>query len=128
MYQRLIELYQSKEEKTLNLPILHSFVGADLVEKELNITDVEILNAIKYHTTGKAKMSLIEKIVYLADAIEPKRSYHAVDKIRELAKINIDKALLLEVKEKIKYLKSEGLQIDNNSIEMLKWLTEKEGK
>lgn len=49
---------------------LHPFVGAQMVLEELGITDEEILNAIRYHTTGRAAMGIIEKIVYIADKIE----------------------------------------------------------
>ena len=49
---------------------LHPFVGADRVERELGITDPEVLNAIRFHTTGRANMSSVEKVVYIADKIE----------------------------------------------------------
>lgn len=49
---------------------IHPFVGADLVQRELGINDIEILNAIRFHTTGRPAMSAVEKIVYIADKIE----------------------------------------------------------
>lgn len=120
-----LELYPDKKREELNVAILHSDVGAYLVEKELNIKDKEILNAIKYHTTGRDNMSEIEKIVYLADAIEPTRDYPIIERISEIAEKNLDEALLLEVTEKIKFLKERDISIDTNSLKLLNWLSEK---
>lgn len=105
--------------------ILHSFAGAHFVKKNLNISDEEILNAIKYHTTGREEMELIEKIVYLADAIEPERSYMHVDEIRKLAKENIDLAILFEINRKIEHLISNNSIIHHNTIELRNWLITK---
>jgi len=105
-----------------NAEILHSYVGVYFAKEKFNITDPEILNAIKYHTTGRKNMGIIEKIVYLADAIEPKRDYPYVEKIRDLSLINLDKAILLEVNKKIEYLLKENHVIHVNSIEMRNWL------
>ena len=102
--------------------ILHSFAASYLVKKEFEIDNLDILNAIKYHTTGRAKMSLIEKIVYIADAIEPKREYPLVNEIRDLAYIDIDESILLEVNTKIKYLIKKDLPIHKNSIAMRNFL------
>lgn len=67
-------------------------------------------------------MSLIEKIVYIADAIEPKRDYPHVEKIRDLALVDLNKAILLEVNKKIEYLIKGDYVIHVNSIEMRNWL------
>ncbi len=53
----------------------HGLVGADIVQRELAIDDEEILQAIRVHTTGAAKMSLLDKIIYVADYIEPGRDF-----------------------------------------------------
>ena len=110
------------EDYLSNAEILHSYVGAYIANEKFKITDSEILNAIKYHTTGRKDMSIIEKIVYLADAIEPKRDYPYVEKIRDLSLINLDKAILLEVNKKIEYLLKENHVIHVNSVEMRNWL------
>ena len=55
--------------------ILHGPVGAWIAEHEFNITDEDILNAIRFHTTGRAGMSKLEKIIYIADMIEPNRTF-----------------------------------------------------
>lgn len=105
-----------------NVEILHSYASAYIAKEIFKINDIEILNAIKYHTTGRKNMSLTEKIVYIADAIEPKRDYPHVEKIRDLALVNLNKAILLEVNKKIEYLVKGEFIIHINSIEMRNWL------
>lgn len=73
----------------------HAKVAKLLVQHELGIENEEILNAISYHTTGRAGMSRFEKIVYLADCISDDRQYENVGKMRELAEENLDEAVLL---------------------------------
>ena len=55
--------------------ILHGPVGAWIAEKEFGVTDEDILNAIRYHTTGRAEMCKLEKIIFIADMIEPNRKF-----------------------------------------------------
>ncbi len=77
--------------------LLHAPVGAALIKKELGITDQSILDAVAYHTTGRSGMSLLEKIIYLSDYIEPGRDYEGAEKIRQIAAEDLDKALLAAV-------------------------------
>lgn len=53
--------------------LIHPFLGAEVARREYQVTDEDILNAIRYHTTGRAGMSLLEKIIFIADYIEPNR-------------------------------------------------------
>ncbi|WP_314010265.1 bis(5'-nucleosyl)-tetraphosphatase (symmetrical) YqeK [Pseudostreptobacillus hongkongensis] len=98
--------------------ILHGFAAADYIKKNFNITDEAILDAIRYHTIGRSNMTLIDKIVYLADAIEDGRDYPGVDEIRNLAKTNLEKAILLELDIKIKHLIDKESLIHPNTIEL----------
>lgn len=82
----------------------HGPAAAYILEKQYKVEDQEILHAIRYHTTGRAAMGLLEKIIYLADYIEPGRSFSAVTKVRELAKIDLDHAILQALKNQISYL------------------------
>ena len=84
--------------------VLHSFLGAEVAKKVYNIDNNQVLDAIRYHTTGKENMSELEKIIYLADAIEPERSYPGVDELRELAKKDIDQAVLYSLSHNIIFL------------------------
>jgi predicted HD superfamily hydrolase involved in NAD metabolism len=82
----------------------HAPVGAYLVEKEVGITDVEILDAIKYHTTGRVNMNTLEKVIFLADYIEPGRIFPGVDEVRETAKTNLNKAVYEALRNTISFL------------------------
>jgi predicted HD superfamily hydrolase involved in NAD metabolism len=87
-----------------NSEVWHAPVGAYLVEKEVNLIDSEILNAIRYHTSGRVGMSLLEKIIYLADYIEPGRHFPGVDEVREMADNDLNEALLASVRNTILFL------------------------
>ncbi|KQL53482.1 phosphohydrolase [Heyndrickxia shackletonii] len=87
-----------------NPELWHAPVGAYLVEKEVGIKDAEILNAIHYHTSGRIGMTLLDKIIYLADYIEPGRNFPGVEEARELAHVNLNKALIYSVRNTIQYL------------------------
>ncbi|WP_026584560.1 bis(5'-nucleosyl)-tetraphosphatase (symmetrical) YqeK [Bacillus sp. J33] len=87
-----------------NSELWHAPVGAYLAEKEAGITDSEVLNAIRYHTSGRTGMTLLEKVIYLADYIEPGRHFPGVDEVRELAVSSLDKALIKSVQNTIIFL------------------------
>lgn len=87
-----------------NKAIIHSFLGKIVAKKEYNIDDEEVLNAIKYHTTGRENMTQLEKIIFLADACEEKRNYEGVDEIRDLAYKDLDMALIKSLDGTIKFL------------------------
>ncbi|OJG17609.1 HD domain-containing protein [Enterococcus canis] len=85
-------------------PIWHGVVGAYLVEKELGITDPEILQAIRLHTTGAAEMSTLDKIIYVADYIEPGRRFPGVEDARAVALVDLDEAVAFETKHTLAHL------------------------
>ncbi len=72
----------------------HAMSGALYAEKNAGITDCEILSAIRYHTTGRANMTLMEKILFIADFISLDRDYPEVERMREKAKISLELAML----------------------------------
>ncbi|MBM7569596.1 bis(5'-nucleosyl)-tetraphosphatase (symmetrical) YqeK [Aquibacillus albus] len=86
----------------------HAPVGALLAERELGIDDKDILGAIRWHTTGKAGMTKLEKIIFLADYIEPGRDFPGVDRVRDQAKINLNLACFLASKNTIEFLMSKN--------------------
>lgn len=87
--------------------IIHSHLGAILANRLYGIDDEDILNAIAYHTTGRPNMSELEKIIFLADYIEPKRNFPGVEKARELARENLDKAMYFALNNTLKFLVEE---------------------
>ena len=72
----------------------HQISGAAYVQYKLGIDDQEILDAIRYHTSGRGNMSILEKIVFVADFISADRDYPGVEQMREYAEKNLDKAIL----------------------------------
>jgi len=87
-----------------NAELWHAPVGAYLAEKEAGVTDPEVLSAIRYHTSGRPGMSLLERIIYLADYIEPGRQFPGVDEVREMAKESLDRAVIKAVQNTIQFL------------------------
>ena len=77
-----------------NAPKLwHAIAGAVYVRKILKIRDKNVLNALRYHTPGRAGMSLLEKIIFVADCTSAERDYKGVDKMRKLAATDLDGAV-----------------------------------
>lgn len=93
--------------------LLHSKAGSVLAAEKYGCTDPDILNAIRYHTTGRPGMSLLEKIIFVADYIEPGR-YTAknLPEIRKMAFEDIDEALLKILYDTLVYLNSTGNTVD----------------
>lgn len=100
-----IILRQEEEEA---FPVWHSISGALYVEKMLGIKEKDILDSIRYHTTGRADMSLLEKVVFLADLTSSDRNYPDVDYVRELSEEDLDAALLYGVEFLLNDLLSKG--------------------
>lgn len=100
-----------------NNAIWHGLVGASFVERELGITDAEILHAIRVHTTGAAKMSLLDKIIYVADYIEPGRDFPGVQDARAIAWADLDEAVAFETKHTLAHLLAQEQQIYPKTIE-----------
>lgn len=112
----------SELESKKDSPLLHAKAGSILAQEEYGITDEDILNAIAYHTTGRPQMSLLEKIIYIADYIEPERRYikrSATDtqpdrltQIRRIAYRSLDEALCSILGDSLAYLEEKGGSID----------------
>lgn len=93
------------DEYKKNQPeLLHGEIGALLAKIDYGIEDEEILNAIKVHTMGKENMSMLEKIIFIADYIEPGRKFPGVEAIRKLAYKDIDKAIMQALDTTIMHL------------------------
>ncbi|HPU01453.1 MAG: HD domain-containing protein [Firmicutes bacterium] len=110
--------------------LLHAPVGAALLRHELGLSDPAVLRAVAYHTTGHEKMSLLDKVIYLADMIEPGRDFGGVEKLRELAQVSLDAALLAAVNLTIASVIRRGFPLHPRSVyfrnSLLAGLKEKE--
>ncbi|MDT3424907.1 putative HD superfamily hydrolase involved in NAD metabolism [Paenibacillus forsythiae] len=93
--REIIEQNQlSPELLSYDKQLWHAEVGAFVAEQEYGITDSGVLDAIRYHTSGRVGMTLLDKIVCLADYIEPGRDFPGVDHIRKLADSSLEEGLL----------------------------------
>ena len=101
-------------ESEIMMPALvHAKLGAYFAEHKYGVSDTDILNSILYHTTGRPDMTMLEKILYIADYIEPNRQMiPKLTEVRHLAFTDIDKAIALSASSTIGYLKKAGKPVD----------------
>lgn len=99
------------EEK--NPDLLHAKLGALRAKEKYQITDEEVLGAIQYHTTGRPAMTELEKIIYIADYIEPNRKMlPGLSEIRTMAFRDLDRAMVLILQNTLAYLERKGAAVD----------------
>lgn len=96
--------------------LLHAPVGAALVKAELGIDDPDIIGAVSCHTTGCSGMTLLQKIVYLADYIEPGRDFYGLEAVRILARTDLNRALLSAVDNSIRSVLERGFMLHQRSV------------
>ncbi len=101
-----------------NKKLWHAISGAAFVKTELGITDEDFVNSIRYHTTARCGMSLLEKIIYVADYISAERNYPDVDVMRALADKNLNEAILYSLKYTISTLVKRNSPIHPDSLEL----------
>ncbi len=102
------------EVEKRNHSLLHAKVGMFLARTRYDVYDTDILNAIRWHTTGREDMSLLEKIIYIADFIEPNRKpLEDMNTIRQEAYTDIDRCLAHILHNSVIYLKTIGKEIDD---------------
>lgn len=103
--------------------LLHAKTGACIARDIFGEPD-EVYQAIFWHTTAKADMTLLEKIIYIADYIEPNRDFEGVEELRRLAYEDLDRALLLGVETTIQEMWDRRLPIHTNTLRARDWLRE----
>jgi predicted HD superfamily hydrolase involved in NAD metabolism len=97
--------------------LLHAKLGAFIAETKYNVHDPEILSAIRFHTTGRANMTLLEKIIYIADYIEPMRNKaENLNEVRALAFQDLDRAVYVVMRDTIRYIEQEKSCLDNQTV------------
>ncbi len=96
---------------------LHAQAGAIFAKSEGGISNLEILNAVRYHTTGRASMGLLEKIIFVADFIEAGRTFDGVDEIRAIAESDLDRAVFESLNSSISYLRKKNEYVISTSLE-----------
>ena len=108
------------EENTKEL--WHSIAGPIIAKNIFKINDEEILSAMRWHTTGKENMSNLDKIVYLADLIEPSREFDGIDEIRSISYKSLDLAMIKALTHTTIYLLNKGYAVDINTIKARNYL------
>ena len=117
------------DAESKNPSLLHAKLGAYLAADKYRITDPMILDAIRSHTTGRPGMSLLEKIVYIADYIEPgRKELPNMQDVRTLAFQDIDQCLYRILKDSLVYLKSKDMTIDPTTEKTYEYYREKLNK
>lgn len=108
-----------------NPGLLHAKLGAYIAAEKYKVDDSEVLDAITYHTTGRPNMTLLDKIIYIADYIEPNR-YEApnLQAVRRLAFVDIDACLYMILKDSLEYLKTKSEAIDPMTEQTYKYYQE----
>ncbi|MEA4896261.1 MAG: nicotinate (nicotinamide) nucleotide adenylyltransferase [Oscillospiraceae bacterium] len=111
-------------DEKANVKLLHSKTGAAFARDKFGIND-KVFSAILWHTTGRADMTLLEKIIYIADYIEPTRKFEGVDELRRLAYEDLDAAVLKGLQMSLDELESRGARPHENSVRAIEWFRNK---
>lgn len=120
-----------KDFKSVNIPsdvpepVVHAFLGAFVAEKVLGVDDPEIIDAIRYHTSGKPDMTTLGKLIFVADMIEEGRSYQGVDELRELYKGDFNACFLECLKEEFIHLQNKGQEIYSETLKAYNYYNKK---
>ena len=117
-YGKLLDDFSKRYPRTL-----HALTGA-MVAQRIFGENPAVVSAIESHTTGKANMTLLEKIIYVADYMEPNRDFPGVEKLRELAFSDLDGALKLGLEMTLEHLKAQGAEVSPASRSALDWLNQ----
>lgn len=118
---------QMTETERRNPFLLHAKLGAFLAMDQYGVNDKEIISAILNHTTGKPNMSLLDKIVYVADYIEPRRNKaENLPEVRKLAFVDLDQALYKILSDTLKYLDKCSGEIDNMTVKAYEYYRAKQ--
>ena len=115
-YGKILNDFSRKYPKTL-----HALTGSMVAERIFGENE-NVVSAICHHTTGKADMTLLQKIIYVADYMEPNRDFPGVEKLRELAFTDMDAALKLGLEMTLEHLRNQGSEVSPESREALAWL------
>ena len=108
------------------IDLTHPFLGAEVAKREYGVEDEEILEAIRWHTTGKPDMTVLDKIIFIADYIEPNRKkFDGLETARKLAYEDLDKAMKYILESTIEYVKERNRNLHPYSIKALEYYSKK---
>ena len=113
-YVKHLNLDEKRYKDNANLA--HGKIAAVVIQRDFEEKDQDIINAVSYHTTGRPEMSLLEKIIYIADAVEPNRNYPGVQNLRQILEEDLDLAVLQSLTNTINYVRSEKKFLDEDTV------------
>lgn len=113
-------ILDNEEKNSKN--IQHAPIGAAVCKNLYGISDNEIISAVRYHTTARENMTLIEKILFISDKIEPNRKYDTVEELRKIADYDIDKAIVKFLNDSFEYLEKKSQKIHPLSVKARDYL------
>lgn len=120
-----IRKYDLPEYLLGNNALAHSKVAAAILENEFGVDDEDVLNAVRYHTTARKDMSILEETIFVADVVEDNRTYSDLDYYQQLAYRNLDQACLEILEYTIRSLTTKGKEIDKDTLEARDWVLNK---
>ncbi len=130
--RQLLELFRAgiflDDVEKKNFKVWHQFSGAAFLKNEKIVDDEEILNAVMWHTTGRADMSLLEKVVYIADFISADRNYPDVGVVRKLASQSLEEAIFYTARYTINKLVSADLPVHPATVDCYNDMILQKGK
>jgi predicted HD superfamily hydrolase involved in NAD metabolism len=117
-----IRKYDLPEYLLGNNALAHSKVAAAILENEFGVDDEDVLNAVRYHTTARKDMSILEETIFVADVVEDNRTYSDLDYYQQLAYRDLDQACLEILEYTIGSLTSKEKEIDKDTLEARDWV------
>lgn len=102
-------------------PLYHAIAGAWYIEQKLGVRDEEILDAIRYHTEGRARMTLLDKIIFVADIVSADRDFEDVDYYRDIAKSDLDRTVLEYLQFSINDVLNKRICLSTHSVNAYNW-------
>ena len=124
MDERIVR-YGLDESLIGNAALAHSKVGAEMLKREFGVSDEDILNAVRYHTTGRKDMTLLEELIFTADAIEDNRTYPDLKYYQHLAYEDLDRACYEILEFLVTDLTAKGRDAGKDTLEARDWALEK---
>lgn len=119
---RLIVKYDIGDKYLNNNALAHGPLAAEYLEDKYDIVDEDILDSVRYHTTGRKYMGLLERIVFLADSIEKDRVFPGVENIRRESKRGLNYGVMESLRVTVNYLRKKGAHIDQNTMDAVKYI------
>lgn len=110
------------EVEKRNKSLWHSIIAPVIAREKLGIENIEILNSLRWHTTGKENMTVLEKIIYIADMIEPTRDFPGVEELRKITFEDLDNGVFAGLNQSMKFLLEKNQLMDENTVKARNYL------